>query len=88
MGWLDGLEKGSVEKICGSLFVSNNRTFDSLNYSLMGSKYTDEDLMLVVDGLIEEGYINFENGKFVDIGNAQQKLKDRGFLHRINTENN
>ncbi|MEK4204063.1 hypothetical protein NSR03_10340 [Staphylococcus sp. FSL W8-1207] len=86
MGWLNELEKGSVENICGSLFLSNNRTFDSLNYSLMGSKYTDEDMTLVVDGLIAEGYIKFEDGRFVDVGNAQQKLKDRGFLHKINID--
>lgn len=35
---------------------------------------------LVVDPLCPAGYLDFDGAKLIDAGDAQQKLKDRGYF--------
>ena len=51
MNWLEGLNKESVEKIFREIYINDCRTSKSLLSSLWGSKFDDEDMLLVVDGL-------------------------------------
>jgi hypothetical protein len=80
MDWLDGLDRESVRRICKEIYLNDKRTFNSLLNSLIGSKFDDEDAHLVVDGLCSAGYLDFEGEKMIDVDDAQQKLKDRGYL--------
>ncbi|MBF0812827.1 hypothetical protein IR133_03775 [Staphylococcus saprophyticus] len=78
--YLDSLDNGAVKRICKEIYLNNNRTQKSLLNSLIGSKYDDEHAFLVIDSLCSSDYLDFKDGKMVDVGEAKQKLKDRGYL--------
>lgn len=80
MNWLEGLNKESVEKNFREIYINDCRTSKSLLSSLWGSKFDDEDMLLVVDGLCSAGYLDYEGDKMIDVGDAKQKIKDRGYL--------
>ncbi len=80
MDYLDNLDRGAVNRICREIFLNNHRTDKSLMTALIGSKYDDEHAFLVIDSLCSSDYLDFKDGKMVDVGDAKQKLKDRGYL--------
>lgn len=80
MDYLDSLDSGAVKRICKEIYLNDNRTQKSLLTSLIGSNYDDEHAFLVTDSLFSSNYLDFKDGKMVDVGDAQQKLKDRGYL--------
>ncbi|PHK48795.1 hypothetical protein [Staphylococcus edaphicus] len=79
MDYLDYLNRGAIKRVCKEIFLNNNRTRKSLLTSLIGSKY-DEHAFLVIDSLYSSGYLDFENDEMIGVGNAIQKLEDRGYL--------
>lgn len=80
MDYLNNLDRELVQKICKEIYLNDHRTRKSLLDALIASKYNDEHAFLVVDGLWSAGYLDFEGEKMIDVGDAQQKLKDRGYL--------
>lgn len=80
MSALKELNQDTVHFVCDEIFNWDKRTQDSLLTAAIGKRYNNEDIFLVVDVLTSENYLKFEKGKLVDIGNARQKLKDKGYL--------
>lgn len=81
MNNLDNLNIELVKFVCDMVFKWNKRTEEALNYEIArSSKYTDEDLFLVLDALIEDGLVEFDNKKLIDIGDPKKKLKETGYI--------